>query len=114
MKKYLVQYCGIDSGRIFTDTKALDTAENALNSLKILKEQGIESMTLVTSDYHQRWAQILFNAAAAVYAEITGEEIRMVGNYNYTARPGEARTFGCKAGVNQLWKMLCREIDTGD
>ncbi len=114
MKKYLVKECGIDAERIYTETRAMDTADNAVYSMKILKELGIESITLVTSDYHQRWGQILFNAAAVIFAGQTGAQIRIVGNYNYQARPNEARTFGCRAGANQLKAMLRREIDTGD
>ena len=110
MKKYLVQHCGIRAERIFTDQEAMITLDNAVNGLKILHEQGIESMTVVTSDYHQRWGQILFNAVAAVYAEMTGTAIRIVGNYNYAARPKEARTFGCRAGLNQMRSLFKKKI----
>ena len=113
MKKYLAQECGIDPGRIFTDPKAMNTLDNAVNSMRILKEQGIESMTLVTSDYHQHWGQILFNAVAAVYAETAGIRIRIVGNYNYPTRP-EGSTLRYRFGLGQLWSMINRTIDTGD
>ena len=59
MKAYLTEQCGIAADRIFTDEQAMDTVGNAMNTFEILKEQGIKEITLVTSDYHQRRANIL-------------------------------------------------------
>ena len=70
-------------------------------------------MTIVTSDYHQRWAQILFNAVAAVYAADTGRQIRIVGTYNYKARAELSRTGGCGSGLGQLESLLGSAIVTG-
>lgn len=106
MKDYLTQQCGIDAGRIYTDPDAMTTLENAVNTFRILKQQGIETFTLVTSDYHQRWAQILFNAMAAIYETETGYRVRMVGNFNYIARPDAARTAGCRTGLTQLKSLF--------
>lgn len=113
MKDYLVKICRISRRRIFTEPEAMTTLDNAVNVLRILREQGIETMTLVTSDYHQRWAQILFNAVAAVYAASSGYEVRIAGNYNYRVRPDAERTFGCRTGLGQLESLLDRKIETG-
>lgn len=110
MKKYLVRTCGIDAERIFTDEKSLTTLDNAVNSLWILNAQGIESMTLVTSDYHQRWGQIVFNAVAAIYANSTGTRIRIVGNYNYATRREYTRTSYCGSALSQLENLIGRQI----
>ena len=61
-------------------------------------------MTIVTSDYHQVWGQILFNAAAAMEAAQTGRMIRIVGNYSYPANHGTSR--GTRAALGQLSFML--------
>ena len=108
MKLYLTETCGIDADRIYTDPEAMTTGENAVNSLRILEDQGIETFTLVTSDYHQLWGQILFNAAAKMKEQETGRGIRLVGNYNYPAQPQMARTARCALALNQL-RSLIRE-----
>ena len=105
MKMYLARDCHIDADRILTDEQAQTTLENAQNVFLILKQQGIEKITLVTSDYHQMWAQILFNAVAAIWKARTGMEVSIVGNYSYTVRPGTKSTGG---GISAL-RVLLRE-----
>jgi len=92
MKKYLTETCGIEAGRIITETKARYTVENAVNTVRILLEQEIDTMTVVTSDYHQIGAQNLFNAAAAIGEKQTGHRIRIVGNYNCREQPADPKT----------------------
>ena len=59
----------------------MSTQENAVNSLRIMKELGVSSMTIVTSDYHQRWGQAVYNAAAALCREREGYSVEILGNY---------------------------------
>ena len=87
MKQYLIEVCGIEESRIFTDERAMTTAENAVNTFAIMKEQGIESMTIVTSSYHQRWGQALYNALAAIYEQQQGYHARLIGNYCFDTEP---------------------------
>ena len=81
MKEYLAETWGIAPERIFTDERAMTTAENARYTLAILKEQDIETMTIVTSDYHQLRGQALYNAMAARYLKTYGYRVVIVGNY---------------------------------
>lgn len=90
MRSYLSKRCGIDADRIFAEKESLTTLENAEYSFRILQEQGIEKITVVTSDYHQRWGQVMFNTLAAIYAKTTGYQVEIVGNYNYRAKPDSA------------------------
>ena len=90
MRSYLSKRCGIDADRIFAEKESLTTLENAEYSFRILQEQGIEKITVVTSDYHQRWGQVMFNTLAAIYAKATGYQVEIVGNYNYRAKPDSA------------------------
>ncbi|MBR3740688.1 MAG: YdcF family protein [Clostridia bacterium] len=83
MKAYLTSRWGIAPERIFTDECALTTAENAVNTFAILREQGVEQMTIVTSTYHQYWSQVLFNAMAAQYKQKYGYSVENIGNYCY-------------------------------
>ena len=112
MKEYLVKECGIDAGRIFTDPEAAITSDNALNASRIMKEQGIETYTIVTSNYHQRWAQILFNAVGAIYEKDTGYRVRMVGNYNFPAHVTTSATTGVLSGLGQLAALFRGTIRT--
>ena len=57
MKAYLTERCGIEASRIFIDEQAMTTAENAVNTFEILRREGVRTMTIVTSDYHQRWGR---------------------------------------------------------
>ena len=85
MKDYLTEQCGIAADRIFIDEQAMDTVGNALNSFEILKEQGIEEITLVTSDYHQRRANILYTALAEFIRETEGYSVVLTGNFSCEA-----------------------------
>ena len=86
MKDYL-ERCGIGGDRIFVEEEALSTLENAEFSFRILQAEGIEKITVVTSDYHQRWGQVLFNALAAVYDAVYGYRVQIAGHYCCRARP---------------------------
>ena len=87
MKAYLTKNCGIDESRIYTDEQAMTTQENALNTMKILQAQKVRTMTIVTSSYHQRWGQAVYNAIAAVYRQQRGYSVEIVGNYSYDTEP---------------------------
>ena len=87
MRAYLTERCGVDPDRIFIDERAVTTQENAFNTFDIMREQKVRSMTLITSSYHQRWSQAVYNALSAVYRAESGYCIRLVGNYSYDCRP---------------------------
>ena len=81
MKQYLTETCGIPADSIFTDERAMTTVDNAMNTFGILKEQWIEEITLVTSSYHQRWANLLYAVLAEYIRETEGRPISVVGNF---------------------------------
>lgn len=107
MKEYLVRACGIDTSRIFTDESAMTTLENAENTFEILRAKGIRTITIVTSDYHQKWGQVLYNALAAVYAQRYGYSVAIVGNYCFPIEPEEdSYRSGHRIALSQLSSML--------
>ncbi len=107
MKDYLSSGCGIDPDRILTDEKAMTTVDNAVNTFAILKEEGITTMTIVTSSYHQRRGQVLYNALGALYREEYGYSARIVGNYCYDApAPDDFNRHDAEAAVIQLGRIL--------
>ena len=87
MKAYLVQKCGIDASRIHIDERAMTTVENAENTFAILEERGVRTMTIVTSTYHQRWGQAVYNAVGAIYRREHGYSVDIVGNYCFDIEP---------------------------
>ncbi len=87
MKQYMVEQHGIAADRIFIDESAMNTVDNAVNTLEILEAQQIEIMTLVTSAYHQPRAQVLYTAVAARYKQERGYSVQSVGNFCYEIEP---------------------------
>ena len=111
MAAYLIDRCGIDQDRLWLDTEATTTAQNAVNSFEIMKQNGIESMTLVTSGYHLRWAGLLFDAVAARYRE-HGYPVEIIGNWCYYVSPaaGYSNTNEGLA-ISQLRSLLLSGTD---
>ena len=107
MKQYLVKKCGIDKKRILTDTRALTTLANAENTFAILRKRDIHSITIVTSTYHQKWGQVLYNAMAALYEKRYDFKVRIVGNYCFDIEPEtENLRNGYRIAISQLTDML--------
>lgn len=107
MRDYLVKDCGIDAARIFIDEQALNTAENAINTFDILRSQNIATMTIITSAYHQRRAQALYNALAALYRQEYDYRAEIVGNYCYDIEPsGMNSAMDDRLAVQQLAGIL--------
>ena len=107
MKAYLTENCGIDAKRIFIDERAMTTVENALNTFDILDANGIESMTIVTSTYHQRWGQAIYNAVGALYGKSHGYSVKIVGNYCFETEPSnEMFKNDAQIAIGQLSSVL--------
>ena len=107
MKQYLVNKCGIDKKRILTDNRALTTLANAENTFAILRKYDIHSITIVTSTYHQKWGQALYNAMAALYEKRYDFKTRIVGNYCFDIEPEtENLRKGYRIAISQLTDML--------
>ncbi len=107
MKDYLVRHRGIDPSRILIDERAMTTAENALNSLEIMRAHGVRSMTVVTSAYHQRWGQVLYHASAELWRMRGGYEIEIVDNYCCDVpAPAAFRGADARIAVSQLAQIL--------
>ena len=107
MRDYFVELCGISPDRIFTDERAMTTAENAVNTLAILKSRGVRTMTIITSSYHQRWGQVLYNAMSAVYGQQYGYTPEIVSNYCFSIDPeNEAFRNDARIAIRQLASIL--------
>ena len=64
-------------------------------------------MTIVTSSYHQRWGQVLYNALAAVYGQRYGYTPEIVGNYSFPVEPeNEVYRNDAEIAIRQLGSIL--------
>ena len=107
MKEYLVQNCGIDPARVFIDENAMTTLDNAVNTFTILRSQGIDSMTIVTSSYHQRRANILYETLAEIVRKTEDISITIAGNYSCEAQASEdLEKYDARIAAAQLDEML--------
>lgn len=106
MKRYLVERCGIDESRIFVDERAMTTLQNAINSFEIMHEQGIQTFTIVTSSYHQRWGQAIYNAMAALCRQGDGYDARLVGDYSYDTKAPDKYRHDDRFAIRQLTSVL--------
>ena len=107
MKAYLVEKCGIAPERVYIDENAMTTAENARNTLEILKELNVASMTVITSSYHQKRGQMLYAAMAAKVAKEQGYAVKIAGNFCFEAEGDEySMTADPMIAIWQLTEIL--------
>lgn len=106
MKAYLSEKCGIDAGRIFIDEKARSTVENAENTFEMMRQRGVASYTIVTSTYHQKWGQVVYNAMAAFYRQSSGYDTELIENYCFDIEPEERFREDQRWAMRQLVVML--------
>ena len=83
MRDWLVAN-GIAESRIIVEEKAPDTAGNATNSFEMLyKDYDVDSVSLITSQYHLKRGSLLYYAESLLKAEELGvEPIEFIGNAN--------------------------------
>lgn len=109
MKQYLVETCGVSTDRIFIDEEAMTTTENALNTFSILKKQGIDTITLVTSSYHQRRAHMLYYTIADFYRLKNGWDVQLIGNWSFETDPASgAKNMDPVLAETQIMEILLR------
>ncbi len=107
MKDYLVQHCGIAPERIFIDESALTTLDNAVNTFAILKDRGIDTITLVTSSYHQRRANLLYETLAEIVRKTEGVSVTVAGNYSCEAQASDVlEKYDARIAAMQLDEIL--------
>lgn len=84
MVKWLIEH-GVDENKVIAEKKSLSSEQNALNSVDILKSQypQVDSIALISSDYHLRRCYVLFEAALAL--NDWDEDYVIVGTAGYDA-----------------------------
>ena len=106
MRLYLMFARGIPSCRIDLDEEAMTTVENAVNVFRILRDRGIETITLVTSGYHMRWALMIFYAVAEQSRQ-DGYSVEIIGNWCCDVPPAAGYDLmNVSIAVSQLRSVL--------
>ena len=107
MKRYLTGVCGIDEACVYTDEQAMSTVDNAVNTFGILKANGIEQFTLVTSSYHQKRASVLYRVLAEITYLKEGYRPEAAGNFsNYVETDAWTASRDAMTAAFQLKGML--------
>ena len=109
MKQYLTETKGIAADRIFIDEQAMTTADNAINTFRILREQGIHEITIVTSSYHQCQAHMLFYLVAQYYYYSNGIPFKLIGNFSFeTENHANSFRYDVSITILQMNQILIR------
>ena len=84
MVKWLIDH-GVDESRVIAEKQSLSSEQNALYSVDILKQRypQVNSIALISSDYHLRRCYVLFEAALAL--NDWDEDYTIVGTAGYDA-----------------------------
>ena len=106
MKKYLTENCGIDASRIHTDEAAMTTVDNVRKTFSILEEQGVHTMTIVTSLYHQKRSQALYGVMTRVYLQERNYAIRSTGNFCYDKTEASIGTPDDRLAIQGMVELL--------
>lgn len=99
--EWLFQEADIDRHRVHLDYRAVDTVTNFTTLVDDLKDAGIQSVYLVTSDYHMRRAAIIGQIVLGRY-DITFQPVPVPSNEPYP----ESLIRGLRDGVRALWWVL--------
>lgn len=105
MAKWLIEQ-GIDSSRVIVENRSYSTELNALYSLKILSEEypEVDSVALISSDYHLRRCNVLFYAAFVLNDwesryTIVGSAGFDAGHEGNEDPPNDAESLGAMVGL---------------
>lgn len=104
MGKWL-RNAGLSKSRLILETRSYSTTQNAQRSYALLAENypQVDSIALVTSDYHMRWGCALF--AVMRHWEVThgSRELVLVGNAAYdTGNPDYDSIYAQAQGISQI------------
>ena len=112
IRKYLADECGIAADRLLTEDESRNTAGNAVNVFRLLKQNGIRSVTIITSGYHQRWCQLLFRPMAEIYRQLEDYNVDIIANFNVVGEKGLSIQNERKSALSQLSQIFGRYNDS--
>ena len=106
---------GVSRDRLITEEQSMTTAQNAINTYRILSEDypQIRHLAIVSSDYHIATGTLLFEAEAILKAEKAGSErFHVVSSAAYKAPAGSlSRTFQASA-LTELSRDYCTACES--
>ena len=106
MKEYLTEQCGIDASRIYADEEAKTTVANVRKTFEILEKLGVHTMTIVTTQYHQKRSQALYGVMTRVCRLEKDYDIRSVGNFCFEKTDDSNSTPDYKLAIQGMVELL--------
>ena len=94
MAEWLIEN-GVSKDRVIVEDRSITTAQNAIYTYEILKEDypSVSKIAIISSDYHIATGALLFGAEATLIAGKAGEEkYEIVSNAAYKAPSGTLST----------------------
>lgn len=98
---------GLEPDRILLEERSLSTAENARNVLLLLRGRvpQVDSITVISSDYHIPWGVSMFTTEANYKAYHTGHTIKVVGNAANTTSNNTDTLYSQALGISILTQI---------
>ena len=93
---------GLEPGRILVEDRSLSTTENALNVFRLLRTNApqVDSIAVVSSDYHIPWGVSMFTTVFNREAYYNGHVIEVVGNAANTTANGTDTLYSQAWGIS--------------
>lgn len=98
---------GLEPDRILLEERSLSTAENARNVLLLLRGRvpQVDSIAVISSDYHIPWGVSMFTTEANYKAYHTGHTIKVVGNAANTTSNNTDTLYSQALGISILTQI---------
>ena len=115
MAAWLIEH-GIDESRVIVENKSKTTVENAQFTYKMLRKSypQIDTLCMVTSDYHVQRGSLLYNTRLILSAYEVGDKLLTItsnagypaGHESYEPLKHQARSLCQLIGENELGKQI--------
>lgn len=107
MTKWLKRH-GVSKDRILTEGQSLTTTKNASYSYRLLRSKApqVDSVVIVSSEYHIVWGSVLFEAQFLLAADAEdGQKVRVISNVAYDTEEHTGDSFPFHGSVSDLIRM---------
>lgn len=95
---------GLEPGRILVEDRSLSTTDNARNVFNLLQANvpQVDSIAVVSSDYHIPWGVSMFTTLSSYVSYYTGNAIEVVGNAANTTTNDTGTLYSQAWGISVL------------
>lgn len=98
--------CASDPGNPQLYGVKIPTVANVHKTFEILEKQGVHTITIVTSLYHQKRSQALYGVMARIYRQERNYAVRSVGNFCYEKTDAPNSTPDDRLAIQGMVELL--------